>query len=250
MSSSLKALFNHAIQPDSPYLKLLQERGLVRRELSAEDLRSEPVRGDAVEQALILFAADTQREERQEILNALQADQGPQESVQVAAFKGFEKTATDEAVYRKLELKAEAIWEKAVAATRENSKRVSVTVGEAAKAISEKNYDLAAQLLERAGVDQSKIESQFQVGYSEARRHLRREYNGQFQSRVWNPEATRHFDTLVNRSVFVPPEEMRHSAHQLAETKQRLISEKQYLTELEKRVHSRPERSAAPSFRP
>ena len=66
MSSSVKALFDQAIQPDSPYLKMLQERGLVRRDLTADDLKSEPVRGDAVEQALILFAAEVQQTERQE----------------------------------------------------------------------------------------------------------------------------------------------------------------------------------------
>jgi len=249
MSSSLKALFDQAIQPESPYLKLLQERGLVRRDLSVDDLRSEPVRGDAVEQALILFAADTEREERQEILAQLQAPR-PEGGMEVAAFKGFEHTATPEAVFRKLEMKAESIWEKAVAATRENARLVSVAVGAAATAITEKSYDKAAQLLESAASDQAKIETQFQTAYSEARRGLRREYNAEFQSRVWNEPATRHFDTLVNRSVFVPPEEMRQSAHQLAETKQRLISEKSYSTELEKRVQARPERNPGQGFRP
>ena len=162
MSSSVKALIDQAIQPESPYLKMLQERGLVRRDLTEDDLKSEPVRGAAVEQALILFAVETQQMERQEILAELQA----------------------------------------------------------------------------------------QTAYSEARRGLRREYNAEFGSRVWNEDATRHFDTLVNRSMFVPPEEMRNAAHALSETEQRLIAEKSYLTELEKRTQARPSAKPGASFKP
>lgn len=249
MSSSLKALFEQAIQPDSPYLALLRERGLVRRDLSDEDLRSEPVRGDAVEQALILFAADMQREERQQILAELQAPQ-PERGMEISAFKGFERTAASEEVYRNLEHKAENIWGKAIAPTREGAKAISEVVEQAATAISLKDYDKAQGLLDAATADQSRIETNFQTVYSEARRGLRREYNAEFQSRVWNDTATRHFDTLVNRSVFVPPEEMRQSAQNLAETKQQLIAEKSYSTELERRVQARPERNPGSGFRP
>lgn len=249
MSSSLKALFDQAIQPDSPYLKLLQERGLVRRDLSADDLKSEPVRGDAVEQALILFAADTQQSERQEILAELQSAQ-PGEDLKVAGFKGVERSATPEATFRKLEEQADAIWDKAVLSTREQARQVLSAVSEAAKNIAAKEYDKAQQILDSATTQQAKIEANFQSSYSEARRSLRREYNAEFGSRVWSADATKHFDTLVNRSVFVPPEEMRHSAHQLSETKQRLISEKSYVTELERRVQSRPERTPGHSFKP
>ena len=60
----------------------------------------------------------------------------------------------------------------------------------------------------------------------------------------------KHFDTLVNRTTFVPPEEMRQAAHELSETKQRLISEKSYTTELEKRAQARPSASPSASFKP
>ena len=249
MSSSLKALFNHAIQPDSPYLKLLQERGLVRRDLSADDLKSEPVRGDAVEQALILFAADTQQSERQEILAQLQTSP-PGDDMRVSAFRGIERTSAPDTVLRKMEASAEEIWDKAVSHIREKSREVLTTVEAASRSIAAKDYDKAQQSLESATTQQTQIEADFQTSYSEARRGLRREYNKEFGSRVWSDEATRHFDTLVKRSVFVPPEEMRHAAHQLSETKQRLISEKSYVTELEKRVQARPERNPGQTFRP
>lgn len=249
MSSSLKALFDQAIQPDSPYIKLLQERGLVRRDLSAEDLKSEPVRGDAVEQALILFAAENQLSQRQEILAELQATQ-PNDELRIAALKGFERPTTEDAVFRKLEDKADAIWERAVAGTRKHSLEVIEIVVQAAKSMAAKDYDQATKMLDQASSQQAKVEAHFQTSYSEARRGLRREYNAEFGSRVWNEQANRHFDTLVNRSVFVPPEEMRHAAHQLSETKQQLISEKSYVTELEKRAQARPERTPGSSFKP
>ncbi len=249
MSSSVKALFDQAIQPDSPYLKMLQERGLVRRDLTADDLKSEPVRGDAVEQALILFAAETQQAERQEILAELQVNQ-PEHDMRVAAFKGFERSSTPDAVFRKMEGKAEALWDRAVAPIRERSREVLDTVSAATKSIDAKEYDKAREILESAASQQSKIEAQFQTTYSEARRGLRREYNAEFGSRVWNEDATKHFDTLVNRSMFVPPEEMRNAAHALSETKQRLIAEKSYLTELEKRAQARPSAKPGASIKP
>lgn len=249
MSSSVKAIFDQAIQPDSPYLKLLQERGLVRRNLTADDLKSEPVRGDAVEQALILFAAEMQQAERQEVLAELQATQ-PEQDMRVSAFKGFERSSTPDAVLRKMEGKAEAIWDRAVAPTRERSRDVLNAVAEAAKRIDAKDYEKARDILESAAGQQSKIEAQFQTAYSEARRGLRREYNAEFGSRVWNQDATKHFDTLVNRSMFVPPEEMRNAAHALSETQQRLIAEKSYLTELEKRAQARPSAKPSASFKP
>lgn len=249
MSSSVKALFDQAIQPDSPYLKMLQERGLVRRDLTADDLKSEPVRGDAVEQALILFAAETQQAERQEILAELQVNQ-PEHDMRVAAFKGFERSSTPDAVFRKMEGKAEALWDRAVAPIRERSREVLDTVSAATKSIDAKEYDKAREILESAVSQQSKIEAQFQTTYSEARRGLRREYNAEFGSRVWNEDATKHFDTLVNRSMFVPPEEMRNAAHALSETKQRLIAEKSYLTELEKRAQARPSAKPGASIKP
>lgn len=249
MSSSVKALFDQAIQPDSPYLKMLQERGLVRRDLTADDLKSEPVRDDAVEQALILFAAETQQTERQAILAELQVNQ-PEHDMRVAAFKGFERSSTPDAVFRKMEGKAEALWERAVAPIRERSREVLDTVSAATSNIDAKDYDKAREILESAARQQSKIEAQFQTSYSEARRGLRREYNAEFGSRVWSEDATKHFDTLVNRSMFVPPEEMRNAAHALSETKQRLIAEKSYLTELEKRAQARPSAKPGASFKP
>ena len=249
MSSSVKALFDQAIQPDSPYLKMLQERGLVRRDLTADDLKSEPVRDDAVEQALILFAAETQQAERQEILAELQVNQ-PEHDMRVAAFKGFERSSTPDAVFRKMEGKAEALWERAVAPIRERSREVLDTVSAATSNIDAKDYDKAREILESAARQQSKIEAQFQTSYSEARRGLRREYNAEFGSRVWSEDATKHFDTLVNRSMFVPPEEMRNAAHALSETKQRLIAEKSYLTELEKRAQARPSAKPGASIKP
>ncbi|WP_299592560.1 hypothetical protein [uncultured Tateyamaria sp.] len=242
MSSSVKALFDQAIHPESPYLKLLQERGLVRQELSSDDLRSESVRDDAVEQALILFAADTERAERQEILDQLQHAQR-EAGVEIPQVQGFERTASREAAFRQLEVKAEEIWTKAMEDTRSRSSDVSATVSDASVAISEKNYDVASDLLSAAEREQSEIEDSFKKVYMEARRGLRREYNAEFASRVWDNDAQQHFDTQVNRSVFVPPNEMRQSAQQIAEVKQHLVTEKSYSTELEKRVGARPERS-------
>lgn len=251
MSTSVKALFEQALQPDSPYLKLLQERGLVRRDLTADDLKSEPVRGDAVEQALILFAAEVQQAERQEILAKLQANQSePKHDMEIAAFKGFERSSTPDVVFRKMEGKAEAIWDRAVAPIRERSREVMASVSEIVRHIDAKDYEKARETLESASGQQTKIEQQFQTSYSEARRGLRREYNAEFGSRVWNEDATKHFDTLVNRSMFVPPEEMRNAAHALSETKQRLISEKSYVTELEKRAQARPSAKPGASFKP
>jgi hypothetical protein len=249
MSSSLKALFEQAIHPESPYLALLRERGLVRRDLSDEDLRSDLIRGDAVEQALILFAAEKQKDERQQILAALEVASSEQ-AMEISEFRAFERTAASDEVFRNLERKADNIWGKAVAQTREDALEVTKHVAQAAQAISSKDYDAAQRLLDEAVGEQARVEANFHTTYSEARRGLRREYNATFQSRVWNGTATRHFDTLVNRSVFVPPEEMRNSAQQLAETKQQLISVKSYATELERRVQSRPERSPGPGFRP
>lgn len=251
MSSSVKALFDQAIQPDSPYLKMLQERGLVRKDLTVDDLKSEPVRGDAVEQALILFAVETQQMERQEILAELQANQSEQEQgMRVSGFKGFDRSSTPGSILRKMEGKAEVIWDRAVAPTRERSLELLDTVIEATKSIDAKDYDKAREIIESAVSQQTKVETQFQTAYSEARRGLRREYNAEFGSRVWDEDATKHFDTLVNRSMFVPPEEMRNASHALSETKQRLIAEKSYLTELEKRAHARPSAKPGASFKP
>lgn len=247
--SSVKAIFDQAIQPGSPYLKLLQERGLVRRDLTADDLTSEPVRGDAVEQALILFAAETQQVERQEILAELRQGQD-QPDMQIAAFKGFERAETSEAVVRRMEGKAEAIWAKSVAPIRERSREVLAEVEAAMSRIDQRDYDGARDLLDGAQTRQTKVETQFQGAYSEARRSLRREFNAEFGSRVWSEDANKHFDTLVNRTTFVPPEEMRNAQHALSETKQRLISEKSYLTELEKRAQARPSVKPSAGFKP
>lgn len=249
MSSSIKAIFDQAIQPNSPYLKVLQERGLVRRDLTGDDLKSEPVRGDAVEQALILFAAETQRVDRQEILAELQA-QAPQMSVQMAAFKAFERPTTPDAVFRKMEGKADDIWRRSIAPVREQSSAATKLVASASDALVMRDYDKARELIEQADVQMQRIETDFREIYSVARRELRRDYNAEFGSRVWNPEATKHFDTLVNRTTFVPPEEMRQAAHELSETKQRLISEKSYVTELEKRAQARPSAKPSASFKP
>ncbi len=249
MPPSIKAIFDQAIQPNSPYLKVLQERGLVRRDLTLEDLKSEPVRGDAVEQALILFAAENQRAERQEILAELRA-QEPEQSVQIAAFKTFEKPTTPDAVFRKMEGKADDIWRRSIAPVRERSREASDLVASASDALGTRDYDKARELIDQADIRMQGIETDFREIYSVARRELRRDYNAEFGSRVWNTEATKHFDTLVNRTTFVPPEEMRQAAHELSETKQRLISEKSYTTELEKRAQARPSASPSASFKP
>ncbi|MCX8500784.1 MAG: hypothetical protein ORO03_03680 [Alphaproteobacteria bacterium] len=249
MSSSIKAIFDQAIQPNSPYLKVLQDRGLVRRDLTVDDLKSEPVRGDAVEQALILFAAETQRAERQDILAELQARE-LETSVQIAAFKTFEKPTTPDAVFRKMEGKADDIWRRSIAPVRERSREASELVAGASEALAMRDYDKASDLIEQADVRMQGIETEFREVYSVARRELRRDYNAEFGSRVWNAEATKHFDTLVNRTTFVPPEEMRNAAHEVSETKQRLISEKSYVTELEKRAQARPSAKPSASFKP
>lgn len=249
MSSSVKALFDQAIQPDSPYLKTLQERGLVRRDLTADDLKSGPVRDDAVEQALILFAAEMKQKERQEVLAELQANQ-PEQDMRIEAFKGFERSPMPEAVLRKMEGIAEGIWAKAIAPIRAHSREVLSAVSAATHSLDAKDYDKAREILDTAESQQAKIETEFQTSYSEARRGLRREYNAEFGSRVWNETATKHFDTLVKRSLFVPPEEMRNAAHALSESKQRLISEKSYVTELEKRAQARPSAKPGASFKP
>lgn len=247
MSSSLKSTIEKAIRPDSPYLRLLQERGLVRRELAPEELLSEAVRGDAVEQAMILFAL-RERQERQEILKALAGD--GQESVKVAAFKGVGQRAPTENTLKLLDVTARDLWNRAVRPVRERATELSRTVSKADLAIDAKDYETAQSLLDTATDVQRALEVKFQTAYSEARRALRREYNHAFSSRVWDEVATKHFDTIVNRSVFVPPDEMRASTNELSEVKQRFVADKQYATELEKRVRVRPERNLSPSMKP
>lgn len=247
MSSSLKTTFENVIQPDSPYLKLLQERGLVRRELAADELRSEPIRGDAVEQALILFALRA-REERQAILSELQAAEGS--DVKIAAFRGVQKQTSIDGSLHRLDAKAQDIWDRAVMPIRAAAKEISAQIAGASLAIDAKQYDDAQAILDTASNQQRALETQFQTVYSEARRTLRRDYNAEFSSRVWDEAAAKHYDTVVNRSVFVPPEEMRSAMTELSETRQQLVAEKQYATELEKRVQARPERNMSPGMKP
>lgn len=240
MPSHLRQIFEGAIEKENPNLKILQERGLIRRNLSDLELEDELCREAVIETAMQHFVL-RDKAERLEILAELGADNRYDQSM--AADVMMQPVSDQRTTLGVLEDKARSIWERTMENIRALSTDYAAEVEQAEKKLVDHDFEGVRTFL-RDATDRSRdLDEQFQSAFIEAKRRLRSEFSAEF-GRFWEPDVTDAYNTMVDRSVFLPPEEYRDVMTSVTDLRQNLTREQEYATELRKRLEREP---AAPS---
>lgn len=251
MAVDLKRLFDDAVSGQAANLEVLQARGLVRRQLSPIELDDEMCREAIVETAMSNFVIRT-KSERLEILSALGADNRYDRAM--AADIMMQPVSDQKTTLSLLEDKAIAIWQKAVGPVRELSKEFALDLSKAEGELARGDLGAVREFFEINGSRSRGLEEDFQAAFRAAKRELRNEFNGEF-GRFWEPEISEAYTTIIDRAVFLPPEEYRAVMTQVTDLRQNLVKEQEFASELRKRIDNAPEHTSAtpspsPSMKP
>lgn len=236
MPTELRRIFEAAIQQERSNLDVLQERGLVRRNISDLELEDELSREAIIETAMARFVL-RQKPERLEILAELGADNRYDQAM--AADVMMQPVSDQKTTLNVLEEKARGIWERTMDNIRFISADYATDVIAAEQRLAEHDFDSVRNFLNTASERTRDIDEQFQSAFIEAKRQLRSEFSSEF-GRFWETEVSEAYNTIVDRSVFLPPEEYRDVMASVTDLRQSLVKEQEYATELRKRLDREP----------
>lgn len=232
MQAKLKQIFEDSIREDNPNLKVLQERGLVRRDLDQEDFTDESAREVVIEGALIRYSIRSKSEQR-ELLTELGVE--PNIEVQMAADQMMQPVSNKQVTLEVLEAKAREIWSKAMEPIRDVSADMNMEVIAAEQKLVDRDFKSVDSFLEDITARTRSLDEEFKNSFIEAKRQLRGNYTAEF-GRVWGPEVTDQYNTMVDRTVFLPPEKYREMRSSVTDLQQNLVREQEYSTELRHRL--------------
>lgn len=245
MSSELRQVFEGGVEADNPNLKILQERGLVRRDITADELEDEMIRESIVEQAVMRFHI-RDKSERLEILSELGANNRYDQSMAADAL--MQPVSDEKTVLAVLDDKAREIWSKTMEPIRQNSADLNADVIEAERMLADRNFDGVQEFLGNAVERTRELAEQFQNTFIEAKRELRSQYTAEF-GRMWEPQVSDRYNATVDRTVFLPPEEYREVMDSVTDLRQSLVKQHEYSTELKSRIE-RSDPSMTPTAQP
>lgn len=242
----LRDIVADAMDPRSENFSVLKQHGLIRTSVTQDQLADERVRRLQVETALLRFA-QRQADERAQILKDLHTDATSDLSISTRDLANIRPSPERFSAY--LEERAREIWTSATRVIRERAEELTDRLERVSKTIDNRQYDQAQGALEAASKDLVRIDEMMMDATNDAKRELRRDFNNT-HGRVWSAETTRQFDTFVNRSVFLPPEEYRKAATSLTDERQRLSHEMSFVSEQQKRLEKSFQADRQPSQAP
>lgn len=236
MPTELRQIFENSIGPERSNLEVLQERGLVRRDISDLELEDELSREAVVETAMARFVLRP-KPERLEILAELGADNRYDQAM--AADVMMQPVSDQQTTLNVLEEKAKGIWERTMDHIRSLSSDYASEVSAIEEKLSNHEFDAVRSFLADASDRTRELDEQFQSSFIEAKRKLRSEFSSEF-GRFWEQDVTEAYNTIVDRSVFLPPEEYRDVVTSVTDLRQKMVKEQEYATELRNRLDREP----------
>lgn len=245
MPTELRQIFENAIGIERTNLEVLQERGLVRRDISDLELEDELSREAIVETAMARFVLRP-KPERLEILSELGADNRYDQAM--AADVLMQPVSDQQTTLNVLEAKAKNIWEQTMGHIKSLSLEYASEVSANEVKLANHEFDAVRSFLAEATDRTRELDEQFQSSFIEAKRKLRSEFSSEF-GRFWEQDVTEAYNAIVDRSVFLPPQEYRDVVTSVTDLRQNTVREQEYATELRKRLDreaSGPQPSSSP----